>query len=425
MKNNKLSLKNISVLLISIFLLWYLLPAIRFYLNGFIANVIMTVVLITWSIIVIIIIYNQKKVFYHKYLLFVVINIMFYICSLFFSNTGNISEFIKMGVIYWFPTFVFFFYYSIGEKKAINYLFKLCFFCIIVTIIPTIIELIRDSSSLRWMAYYAGQQLQEQTIKSKYNIGDFSFIYSLIFCIPILYYYIKKNKNKKICIFLLILVILTILKASFSIAIILSLISLIMCFKNITLEKSKILSMIFLYIIFLGLSLLVLFPNILVSFAKTINNNFISDRIIEIANALKNTSELEGDLSSRAELYMMSIKTFKNHPIIGIGGYYYVENVGIGYHSQILDDLARYGIFYFVNTLLFIIFYKKFLSEILAINVKLKKIINIELIIYLLLLFVNPIYLCSWISMAIFILLPCMIYKERVELNEDTKQNNI
>jgi O-antigen ligase len=59
----------------------------------------------------------------------------------------------------------------------------------------------------------------------------------------------------------------------------------------------------------------------------------------------------EGQFASdRISLYGTSFKTFLEYPIAGVGAYYSVAGVdvgldqGIGGHSDLLDNLARYGL---------------------------------------------------------------------------------
>lgn len=404
-------LRNISLFLITLFIIWFLLPIVRFYFSGGITNLIMAFILFFWAIIMFLL-FKGKKIIYHKCLIFVLINILFYLFNFILRLNGNIGEFIKMGVMYFFPLFIFFAYYILKDRKALKYLFYLSIICIVITLIPTLIELIKDPTSLRWMAYYSSMNLDTQLIKRKFNIGDFSFIYGLIFLIPILYFMIfKKKKYKIIYLLLLVLVVITVFKASFSIAIILSLISLIVCIVNFYFNNKKI-NLIISYLIIVLISLVFLFPNILYYVSGLINNSFVSERINEIASFILNFNNLSGDLGSRMELYAISYNTFIKHFFTGIGGYYYALNIPIGYHSQILDDMARYGIFYFINTILFIVYYRKFLCKILIKKMQFIKTINIMLILYFILLLLNPVYLCAWVSTILFLVLPCSLLLE-------------
>lgn len=82
--------------------------------------------------------------------------------------------------------------------------------------------------------------------------------------------------------------------------------------------------------------------------------------------------------------------------------------------------MARYGVFYFINTLCFIASYGTFLSKKLCISNKTKNIVFSEILVYFLMLLVNPIYMSSWISTMILLFLPCYLVIER---NDNIEKN--
>lgn len=79
-------------------------------------------------------------------------------------------------------------------------------------------------------------------------------------------------------------------------------------------------------------------------FAGVIDNDTISVRLNELSLLLK-IGNVIGDTAGRLENYTLSISTLLRHPI-GVGPYYFSHEATqfIGKHSQILDDLARYGV---------------------------------------------------------------------------------
>jgi hypothetical protein len=84
--------------------------------------------------------------------------------------------------------------------------------------------------------------------------------------------------------------------------------------------------------------------NIFSFLASVIDNETISVRLNELSLLLK-IGEVIGDTAGRVDAYMLSISTILQHPL-GIGPYYFSQEARefIGKHSQILDDLARYGV---------------------------------------------------------------------------------
>lgn len=62
--------------------------------------------------------------------------------------------------------------------------------------------------------------------------------------------------------------------------------------------------------------------------------------------------------ASRFEFYMVSLKTFTKHPLVGVGPYFKTDTVvnGIGNHSSWLDYLAMYGILGCLPLIVFFVF---------------------------------------------------------------------
>lgn len=86
--------------------------------------------------------------------------------------------------------------------------------------------------------------------------------------------------------------------------------------------------------------------------AGVIDNDTISVRFNELSVMIE-AGNMVGDVQGRFEAYMQSMSTILNHPL-GVGPYYFSQEARdlIGRHSQILDDIARYGVvaiaFYFI-----------------------------------------------------------------------------
>lgn len=78
--------------------------------------------------------------------------------------------------------------------------------------------------------------------------------------------------------------------------------------------------------------------------AGVIDNDTISVRLNELSLLLK-FGNVIGDTEGRLDAYTRSISTLLHHPF-GVGPYYFSQEAKefVGTHSQILDDLARYGV---------------------------------------------------------------------------------
>src|SRR5699024_10895880 len=96
--------------------------------------------------------------------------------------------------------------------------------------------------------------------------------------------------------------------------------------------------------------------------AQVTDNTFVKDRFEDIGNFVGGSNNTAQNLYNRTQKYQMSFDTFVDNPITGVGGYYYVDGVGVGYHSQILDDLARYGVLGLLFYILFFYYFYKYVK---------------------------------------------------------------
>jgi O-antigen ligase len=101
-----------------------------------------------------------------------------------------------------------------------------------------------------------------------------------------------------------------------------------------------------------GLLFLVFGADLMLFVARNVNSEVLSIKARAAASLLPGGQHTkEGQFASdRISLYGISYKTFLEHPIMGVGAYYSVAGVdvglehGIGAHSDLLDNLARYGL---------------------------------------------------------------------------------
>lgn len=152
----------------------------------------------------------------------------------------------------------------------------------------------------------------------------------------------------------LILSFFLLLKASFLIAVCVMLLGIML-----SLVQNEKKSLIFSVVIVISILVLLLLPwsNILAFLANVIDNNTISVRLNELSLLLK-AGNVIGDTASRIDAYTRSISTWLRHPL-GVGPYYFSQEARgfVGKHSQILDDLARYGI---IALAFYCVFFKRY-----------------------------------------------------------------
>ena len=415
-------IENINFLALIIFIAWYILPLSKAYFSGMLANIVMVGMLGIFFITAFML--NSKEFFKSgKHSLIVIICIICYVVNMVIRrDVGNAIGYAKVGIIFWIPVIMsnmFLHYYDDSKKRKLIIFFIICF---ILTTIPTMIELTKDQGAIRALTY-GGIDTVEDYARIKNNVGTFSYVYGLAILIPFFVYLFKENKNKKWLLLILVLSIITLIEASFTIGMIIAVIGCIILYLNNnkhSVQKKLIIVLISVLLIVIFITYL---PNLLIYIGNNIENEYFQQRFLEIANFIDNPeNSAEGDLAGRIELYTKSFKTFLEHPIIGVGGYYYIENnnPGIGYHSEILDNMARYGIFSLVFVIAFFYYYRKYLLQISK-STKAKKIINTIIFSIIILAFINPCFNNEWISIIVFVLLPTYCSLEEGKNEENSK----
>lgn len=177
------------------------------------------------------------------------------------------------------------------------------------------------------------------------NIGGFSFVYTMVLFLVLSICTIKNYKqlpHPKICLVLAIAfiigIILAIIAAEYTTAILLVAVCLLLFFEKRSFKIKR--------IMFWGIVALFTFATFkthiadgIINIAGKIESNNISHRLTDLALSIegKHTQD-HSDMDAREEKYTKSITLFISNPIGSWGA------SRTGGHSYILDSLARYGI---------------------------------------------------------------------------------
>jgi hypothetical protein len=84
--------------------------------------------------------------------------------------------------------------------------------------------------------------------------------------------------------------------------------------------------------------------------ARNVKSEVLSVKARALASVLPGAQAGGSIAPDRLRLYRVSINTFLDHPIVGVGAYYSIAGLdvglerGIGAHSDLFDNLARYGL---------------------------------------------------------------------------------
>ncbi len=284
-----------------------------------------------------------------------------------FFREGDAASYFNVMVTFW----IIYIFNSSLSKSQSEYLCKYILVILFIIAITSLLGLLVNTNAARIISYATGSN-DIQIALSKKNIAGMSYFQSLVLLVPGLIAILQNLKKQKYTYRYIIFMMCLLLKASFSIALLIYIITLgILICRNIVLKQKSGLSRITLLLMFILIFLCIIFKGgeILYWFSSIIDNTKIIDRLQELINMFYgSTYDTSGDVFERASLYLCSLETFKEHYIFGVGPHYTFIKMqdGIGYHSQIIDDMARYG----VSALLFYIIFFRAYYRMLIINWK-------------------------------------------------------
>lgn len=414
--NEKVVFEFINLFSIIVFILWYITPVFRAVMYGSVGNLIILGFISLWFLTSLIInpTWFMKM---PKHLFIVSVMLLIFILISLLNVKGNPRSFLMIGVSFWFPLYVFYFYKTSHLKKNLKKLNIVILISIIITCLTTIYGFHFIPNAARFLSD-SRTDFAQDLLLMRNNIGGFDFIYGIILLIPIL---LNITWQKKIIKLLAVLLIVwLVIKSNFTIAIILLLLSFILSLFS----KFNKWLVLMLYVFCITLLLLLpadFYSSPILTIAHYINNPTISARLNDLGYGLQYGIESSGvHLSARLRLYEMSWMTFLQNPLTGVGPYYYVPNVGVGYHSQILDDLARYGLFGGVFILIFLRSYYKYLSAIWKKN-SFNSCVGTLFIVFILSSLLNLTFSQPAISVIMFLLIPSI----PIVFQDETKKINI
>ncbi|HIZ44799.1 MAG TPA: hypothetical protein H9672_08835 [Firmicutes bacterium] len=259
---------------------------------------------------------------------------------LFLCRIGDASEHIRVSFTFW-GTAIIYGLFSF-DKNAQTRFGKFLLLLFGITTITSVAGVFIDNSAARAIA---NASQREEAVARDYqlmrkNISGIYLFQCLVILVPVTVMMIRCKKKPVWAILLLIFIVSAILKASFTIP-------LLILFAGCGLaliSNHKIPAAMILLLILLVLAVIPL-DAVFEFLAEIIPNHYISARMEDVSVFFSQHS-IQGDLQLRLRCYQYSLRAFFQNPL-GVGPWYsyVVGDHGIGYHSEILDDLARYGVF--------------------------------------------------------------------------------
>lgn len=335
-----------------VYISWFFLPICRGYLFGGIFNI---VFFSFYALAVGQLLLLNLKTYYKKEMWLVVYPVLYYIIVLTILCVLNVKDsnrHVRISFTFWGVLLYYFMLEKYPESRKRVSRYVLCLF--LITYITTFVGIAIDGNAARTITHASsGEEVSSSLLKK--NIAGIYFVQMSIMFVPFaMFRLMEKKRGRLLSVAFLLIEFLFLMRASFTI-------SLVMYFcaigiSLVVLKNNKDKRMIFIKV--LGISFLFMimviidFEYIFKWMGENIDNSMISERMFDMYNLLIGEKDT-GDAGIRLELYTSSLKTFLDNPFgVGPNYSYVIFDEGIGHHSQMLDDFARYGIagvwFYFV-----------------------------------------------------------------------------
>lgn len=340
---NKLFSQDELIVLIAIFylIIFIFMPALIW-----VPSIIrMPISLISIIILYIGILLKSKTVFGYVIIFTILVlafNLLIYYAQNWHSNSSFFTKNYRL-FLFWIAVPIGTYLLICKKQHLIRIVFYFSMLIISVTSITTIIGLNNFP--------YAARELANSNLPDinvfyyQKNIGDYGFIYMLVFLTMLLWGFLVKYK-KIMYIIPLIFFYYTIILSQYTTAFIFSFVSPILIIMGKTKIKHIIFSLLCVVIVF------ILFRDILIDVTKYLailfdnkGVDFLSLRFEQLTSSLLANS-LVGGVEYRYDLYSQSYREFIANPIFGNG--LFNDNVILGMHSEFFDLMGSLGIFGFI-----------------------------------------------------------------------------
>ncbi len=335
---------DIASFFLAIYYFWYELPFMRITFSSerfkhiffacFVAGVV--------SLCIARMIHRKMRIFISARisLLTPVLVYMAVLSVMYIFRTAEAASHIRVSFTFW-GTLLVYCLFSFDRRAQIRfgqYLLSL----FLLTVLTSVVAVVSDNSAARAIANASQRTeaiVRDYALMRKNVSGIYLFQCMVIFApVPVLM--LRRQKKALLGLTMLIFIFLAVFKASFTISLfVLVLVCAVAVISNCK-DSVKLLLPIFAVAV-----MLLPMDSLFSSLADIIENRYISTRFSEIA-AFLNKRSIQGDLQLRLQCYLYSLHTFVTNPF-GIGPWYSyrIGEHGIGYHSALLDDMARYGVF--------------------------------------------------------------------------------
>ncbi len=327
------SRNDVYHIFISIGIIFYILwkmPIVSLYCNTYIAMVIL--------ILTIFLLIGSSYIRLNQFPQFLIVLLFFTLFEL-LDYYGTAKSIFLVGwsiFLDLFPLIIGYLLVRTKQDKLIDKIVSLVVITSIITAVTTIMGLQIFPNASRELA--TGGELYVSRYYA-YNIGGFSFIYSLVLIHPMLICRYKSKCKSYIAIFITIIFALCIFKSNYTTA---TLFFLISCFAYIIPDSNNKSKKRLFGVIVIILSIVIYYrlPSILDYLSELPIFEASSGKMSDLSNMLLGGEAIEYDTNARMLLFKQSWEAFLSNPLLGSR---FTGKSGGG-HSYILDFAASYGI---------------------------------------------------------------------------------
>ncbi len=358
-----------------------------------------------WMLIRIPSIVRQMVHLLYPYLLWLFINLALFILGEWYFGHYSFGNYMYTALMYMFPILMYL-SYSYDYKKTLLIRNTVLISLFLGTIITIIANLIVPGAS-RILAQGLTFSSTARML-SRWGCKDFSGIYASALFMPVILYNMRKeNKERKVWWVLFFLTMVMIFVSNYTTALLLAFLAIIIHFSI----RQRAISIITAMVISI---LLLIIPSVVYAdFLLFIRNivggtTELGSKLYDISLTIR-TNEPFGTVSSRSEVYLTSLESFRSS--ILFGGITNNEAVS-GDHSSIFDLLACFGLMGFA-------IYMWHLFKIMGVYIKgfskkgqtidARTVLMVVFGMYILLAIFNPIVYSTTIVFAVFIAVPATL----------------
>lgn len=345
------NIRKLNILLSYLMVSLLAIPIFKAPFWGTTYSLIMAAVMGLWLFTAII--YDSKAICSNIIQCQVWLLIFFYIlCAV--LDIGSIKNVIISITTPWCPMIVFLYYVRRSDYSGLRTIVKWSTITLVITIFTTLYGLISNEYLTRtWGTIGVGSKIQYMY----QNIGDMGYVYVaglMLILLLVLFPQIRKVRSIKFM-FLICMggCLGLVFYGTSGITLITVSVSLICVF--VYRIRDKRLRWCLVSCVILAAVILLLsgwFQNFFTWLSYETDNVYLQQKFLSISETL-NSRSFYGDVKARTDLYYQNIKIFLESLGIGVGPYYggsgaSTSTIFISEHTQLLADLARYGIIFLI-----------------------------------------------------------------------------